>query len=216
MTERAKSSYRARRMEKRKGGAGYTGPPLPRNRLARIPTAMPENLTVPPSFRTPADRAAAAYRAHYDLLRFLAQQRFRIPVDEVPGVIHDVFIAFMQSEAKIARTEADERSWLVGAVCNASRYYWRKHRGEELPADIESYIDPCAVAEDAITRLTVAGVLRRLPERCRDLLKRRYAEGYTPEEIATWQALTRGSAKNLISKCLFAARAAFERLRRSR
>ena len=160
-------------------------------------------------------RAEAAYRAHYDLLRFIVARRFKIPADEVCGVIHDVFISFIRHEARVAQSPADERAWLVGGVCNASRYYWRKHRGEELPADIEEYIDPTAVADDAMTRLLLADVLRRLPERCRDLLRKRYSEGYTPDEIATMESLARGSAKNLISKCLLAARAAFCRLRRT-
>jgi RNA polymerase sigma factor (sigma-70 family) len=162
-----------------------------------------------------SQRAEAAYRSHYDLLRFIAARRFKIPSDEVCGVIHDVFVSFMRHEGKIGRSTADERAWLVGCVCNASRYYWRKHRNEELPPDIETYIDPKSVAEDASTRLLLADVLRHLPERCRDLLRKRYVEGYSIDEIAAMESLARGSAKNLISKCLLAARAAFYRLRRT-
>jgi RNA polymerase sigma factor (sigma-70 family) len=164
-----------------------------------------------------SERAAAAYRAHYDLLRFIATQRFRVPADDVRGIVHDVFIAFLRNEAKIAATEQDERSWLVGTTCNTCRYYWRK-RGDDnhAPPTLDDPIDPVAVADEAERRLLLAGVLRRLPERCRELLIRRYSEGYTPEEIAAWQSLKHGSAKNLISKCLLAARAAFHRLLRQR
>lgn len=158
-------------------------------------------------------RAAAAYRAHYDLLRFIATQRFRIPQDDVRGVVHDVFIAFLRNETKITATEQDERSWLVGTTCNPCRYYWRKHGDDShAPPTLNHPIDPVTVAEEAERRLLLAGVLRRLPERCRELLVRRYGEGYTPEEIAAWQSLKHGSAKNLISKCLLAARVAFHRL----
>jgi DNA-directed RNA polymerase specialized sigma24 family protein len=55
----------------------------------------------------------------------------------------------------------------------------------------------------------LATVLRKIPERCRDLLRRRYVEGYTPQEIATDEDLTSGSARNLLSKCLLAARRLF-------
>lgn len=166
---------------------------------------------------TESARAAAAYRAHYDLLRFIATQRFRVPPDEVRGIVHDVFVAFLRNEAKITATERDERSWLVGTTCNTCRYYWRK-RGDDrhAPPLLNDPIDPVAVANEAERRLLLAGVLRRLPERCRELLLRRYAEGYTPEEIAAWQSIKHGSAKNLISKCLLAARAAFHRLLRQR
>jgi len=174
---------------------------------------MPDATNTEPLLRS--ERVEAAYRAHYDLLRFIAARRFRIPADEVCGIIHDVFVSFIRHEAKVARSPSDERAWLIGGVCNASRYYWRKHRGEELPPDVEEYVDPTSVADDAITRLFLADVLRRLPERCRELLRKRYSEGYTPDEIAEMASLARGSAKNLISKCLLAARAAFCRLRRT-
>jgi len=162
-----------------------------------------------------AQRAEAAYRAHYDLLRFIVARRFRIPPDEVCGVIHDVFVSFLRHAERVEQSPADERAWLIGGVCNASRYYWRKHRGEALPPDIDDYIDPAAVADETNSRLLLAGVLRRLPERCRNLLRKRYSEGYTPDEIAAAESLARGSAKNLISKCLLAARAAYGRLQRT-
>jgi len=189
---------------------------LARRRCARAPASMTAK-TNEPGIATASERAAAAYRAYYDLLRFIATQRFRIPPDDVRGIVHDVFVAFLRNEAKIAVTERDERSWLVGTTCNTCRYYWRKRSDDSHPPPtLNDPIDPVAVADEAERRLLLAGVLRGLPERCRELLIRRYGEGYTPEEIAAWQSIKHGSAKNLISKCLLAARAAFHRLLRRR
>jgi RNA polymerase sigma factor (sigma-70 family) len=213
MTRRPRSSHRAQREGWRGDRDGYTQVAPARLSPLGAPAAMPTETNAEPQLLP--QRAEAAYRAHYDLLRFIVARRFKIPADEVCGVIHDVFVSFIRHEAKVAQSTADERAWLVGGVCNASRYYWRKHRGEELPPDIEEYVDPTAVADDAITRLLLADVLRRLPERCRELLRKRYSEGYTSDEIATMESLARGSARNLISKCLLAARAAFCRLRRT-
>jgi RNA polymerase sigma factor (sigma-70 family) len=213
MTRCPKSSHRAEQEGRIRHLGGYTQAEPARLVPLGAPFAMPDDTNADPLLRS--QRAEAAYRAHYDLLRFIAARRFKIPTDEVCGVIHDVFVSFIRHEARITRSPADERAWLIGGVCNASRYYWRKHRGEELPPDIEEYVDPTSVAEHAITRLLLADVLRRLPERCRDLLRKRYSEGYTPDEIAAMASLARGSAKNLISKCLLAARAAFCRLRRT-
>jgi len=213
MTRRPRSSHGVKQEGRRGDRGGYTHDAPARLSPLGALFAMPNDTNA--ELPHHSQRAEIAYRAHYDLLRFIAARRFRIPADEVCGVIHDVFVSFIRHEAKVAQSPADERAWLVGGVCNASRYYWRKHRGEELPADIEEYIDPAAVADDAIARLLLADVLRRLPERCRDLLRKRYSEGYTPDEIATMESLARGSAKNLISKCLLAARAAFCRLRRT-
>jgi RNA polymerase sigma factor (sigma-70 family) len=213
MTQRPKSSHPLREEGPVGFFGGYTyGAPVrfgpPGARFAMLETTNAEALL-------PSERVEAAYRAHYDVLRFIAARRFKIPTDEICGIIHDVFLSFIRNQARVGHTLADERAWLVGGVCNASRYYWRKHRGEGLPPDIAEYVDPSAVAEDAISRLLLAGVLRSLPERCRELLRKRYSEGYTPDEIAVLASLARGSAKNLISKCLLAARAAFCRLRRT-
>jgi RNA polymerase sigma factor (sigma-70 family) len=166
------------------------------------------------------ERAAAAYRANYDLLWFLVTRRFRIAPDDAREVIHDVFVAFIRNEKKITASAADERSWLVGATCNSCRYYWRTRksinlRQEELPEELlHTRVDPIVVADSVIARVLLARVLRDLPERCRDVLRRRYSEGHTSEEIAEWQAVKRGSAKNLISKCLMVARVAFKQLTR--
>lgn len=213
MTRRPKSSHRAKVERRITAVHRYTQCAPARVSPLGTPLPMLDATNTEPLLRS--QRAEAAYRAHYDLLRFIAARRFKIPADEVCGVIHDVFVSFIRHEARVTQSPADERAWLIGGVCNASRYYWRKHRGEELPANIEEYVDPTSVAEDAITRLLLADVLRRLPERCRDLLRKRYSEGYTPDEIAAMASLARGSAKNLISKCLLAARAAFWRLRRT-
>jgi RNA polymerase sigma factor (sigma-70 family) len=160
----------------------------------------------------PGSRAAAAYQNYYSLLEYVATRKFRVPPEDARGVIHDVFVSFIRSDSKIGRSPKDERSWLVGATCNASRYYWRKQRADEVPADLLEPIDPVALAESAIARVVVARVLHGLDARCRDVLRGRYAEGKTPEEIARAQTLKYGSAKNLITKCLEAARVALHRL----
>jgi RNA polymerase sigma factor (sigma-70 family) len=165
-----------------------------------------------PDTESPGVRAAAAYQNYYSLLEYVATRKFRVPPEDARAVIHDVFVSFIRNHLKIRRSPQDERSWLVGATCNASRYYWRKHRAGEVPADLLEPIDPVALAEAAIARVLVARVLDGLDARCREVLHGRYVEGKTPEEIAQAQTLKYGSAKNLITKCLEAARVALHRL----
>src|ERR1700756_4052007 len=83
-----------------------------------------------PREMTTRDRVAAAYDAHYDVMRYIAAQRFRVPPSEIRPLIHDVFVRFMRATATIG----DERSWLVAAVSNACRNYWRDRKPtEDLP-----------------------------------------------------------------------------------
>jgi RNA polymerase sigma factor (sigma-70 family) len=173
---------------------------------------MPTGPDLPPS--SSSQRAAAAYVAHRRLLTYIARKKFHICDEgEVLALIHDVFLAFIRNEQKIRPTAEDERAWLVGTTCNASRYYWRKRGGDDASPDIpDQPCDPAAVADDAVLRMTLERVLNEIPERCRKVLRLKYAEGYTSEELATSEAVSCGSARNLVSRCLLEARVAFERL----
>jgi len=151
----------------------------------------------------PRDRVAAAYDAHYDVLRFIAAQRFRVPPADVRPLIHDVFVAFIRHSAAID----DERSWLVAAVSNACRNYWRDLKPtEELP----DLTDTARVGEDVSARVDVVRLLRSIPERCRTVLWLRYIDGLSPEEIAARCAASTsgGYGRQLIHRCLQTVREA--------
>src|SRR5688500_8004190 len=79
-----------------------------------------------PALAAAEDPVAEAYRTHYPLLSYLATQRFRLPEQDVQAVIHEVFAAFLRDRAWVI----DVRGWLVGAMCNRCRLYWRS-RGRE-------------------------------------------------------------------------------------
>jgi RNA polymerase sigma factor (sigma-70 family) len=148
------------------------------------------------------DRVAAAYDAHYETMRFIAAQKFRIPPADVRPLIHDVFLAYMRHVAAIG----DDRGWLVTATKNACMNYWRDtKRGEPLPDDL---VNPRRLAEDVAARLDVANVFRRLPKHCRGVLWRRYVEGAEPGEIAIGLSKKRTYGRQIVHRCLRAAREA--------
>src|SRR6266568_5479292 len=73
------------------------------------------------------------YTNHRKLLLFIACRKFRMPESDAEGLIQEVFLSFLQVGTPIH----DVRSWLVAAMCNASRHYWRAQgRTESLPDDI--------------------------------------------------------------------------------
>jgi len=149
------------------------------------------------------DRVAAAYDAHYDVLRFIAARRFHVPTADIRPLIHDVFVSFMRHSEGIG----DERGWLVTAVCNACRNYWRDRKpAEELP----ELSDSARLAEDVGARIDVARLLRCVPPRCRTVLWLRYIDGLSTEEIAKRCASSRsgGYGRQLVHRCLEAVRRA--------
>src|SRR5207244_3008642 len=90
--------------------------------------------------------------------------------------MQEVFIAYMQTEAKVENTKA----WLVAAMCNASRHYWRTQaRTESLPENIGDHSDPVThgLADRFAIMLTLRQALRYLQPRCRETLYLHYFEG---------------------------------------
>lgn len=151
------------------------------------------------------------YRLHFNLLRYLACQRFRIPEGDAENLIHEVFVGYLSSVSQIR----DVRSWLVGAMCNASRNYWRGHgRLEALPADYGKRSDPASddLDESVAIRITIRETLSRMHQKCRDTLRLRYYDGCSAIEVARQLDTTSGYAEKLISKCLKRAHEIYVRL----
>jgi RNA polymerase sigma factor (sigma-70 family) len=152
-------------------------------------------------------RVEAAYEGTYDLLRFIASRRFRIPECDVRPLIHDVFVAFMRSAAAIG----DDRRWLATATINACRNYWRD-RKEASPLP-DTLLDVRGLTDDAGARVDVALLLAHLSPRCRDVLRLRYVQGLASAEIASRCDTSSGYIRILVHRCLRAARAALLRKR---
>jgi len=77
------------------------------------------------------DRAAAAeenfravYEENFAFLSSIAANKFRVPDTEAETLAHEVFLTYLRK----SETIADLRSWLIGAICHASRHYWRANR----------------------------------------------------------------------------------------
>ena len=97
--------------------AGDVTPPASRTRNEK--TAARAAAPVP---STPAaDDVEALYLEHRNLLLYVACRKFRIPDCDAENLIQEVFLSFLQTGTKIDNI----RAWLVAAMCNASRHYWR-------------------------------------------------------------------------------------------
>lgn len=154
------------------------------------------------------ERTSAAYESHYEVLRFIAAQRFRVPAADVRPLIHDVFVRYMRHVAVIG----DDRGWLITATRNACLNYWRDAKpGTPLP---DVLLDPRALRDDVAVRLDLARVLRRVPKHCRKVLWRRYVDGAEPGDIAAELSKKRTYGRQMVHRCLSAAREALASFRR--
>ena len=79
-------------------------------------------VTTEPAVQTSAEeRFTAIYEKHFPLLAAIAVHKFRVPDTEAETLAHEVFLTYLRKSDTIL----DLRGWLIGAICHASRHYWR-------------------------------------------------------------------------------------------
>jgi len=143
------------------------------------------------------------YEANFDLLVNLSVRKFRVPFEDAQAVAHEVFLSYLKHREEIR----DLHRWLVGAICNASRYYWRKHGRNNDQIDAEfaaSQVDPATtnILETLPARIAAGEVLAGLPPRYQHILRLRYFDGYSIKEIAEELGVTSKYTQKLVSKIL--------------
>jgi RNA polymerase sigma factor (sigma-70 family) len=146
------------------------------------------------------DAFEALYSEYGLLLRSIAMRRYGIPPDDAEALTHDTFIAYLQRHTRIQEL----KPWLMGAVCNAAKHYWRDRKREApLPENVEETIDPAAncAADSWAWRITVAGLVARLGSQCRETLTRYYWADESKEAIAATLSLSPGYVLHLLSSC---------------
>jgi RNA polymerase sigma factor (sigma-70 family) len=148
-----------------------------------------------------ADDVEALYIQHRKLLLYVACRKFRIPESDAESLTQEVFLSFLQNGTKIDNV----RAWLVAAMCNASRHFWRASgRTESLPDDFNDHSDPESVglADQFAMRMTVHQALDYLQPRCRETLYLHYFEGRSANDVARELETTNRYAEKLIHNCL--------------
>ena len=148
-----------------------------------------------------ADDVERLYIEHRTLLLYVACRKFRIPDCDAENRIQEVFLSFLQTGTKIDNV----RAWLVAAMCNASRHYWRASgRTESLPEDFNDHSDPDShgLAEQYARDMTIRQALDYLQPRCRETLWLHYFEGRSAADVARELETTNRYAEKLIHNCL--------------
>jgi RNA polymerase sigma factor (sigma-70 family) len=166
---------------------------------AKVQTRAVSEPAPPPSQQ--ADDVETLYIQHRTLLLYVACRKFRIPDSDAENLIQDVFLSFLQTGTKIDNV----RAWLVAAMCNASRHYWRAQaRTESLPDDFNDHSDPGShgLADQFARKLTLRQALDYLQPRCRETLWLHYFEGRSAGDVARELETTNRYAEKLIHNCL--------------
>ena len=146
------------------------------------------------------------------LLLYIAAVKFRVPDPDCEPLLHDVLLSFMSATTHIEHP----RTWLIAAMCNASRAYWRN--SIRVAAVETARLDDIADREDALNvdmlerELLVRAILQRLSVRDHLVLRLHYFECLTVTEIATRLRTTKRYATKLVSKALRRVRAEYRKV----
>jgi RNA polymerase sigma factor (sigma-70 family) len=149
----------------------------------------------------PPDDVGELYVRHRPLLLHIACRKFRIGETEAESLLQEVFVSFMTTTTKVENVKA----WLVAAMCNASRHYWRgQGKTESLPEDFEDQCDPKtnSFAEQVAMEITMRQAMDYLQPRCRETLHLHYFEGRSAVDVAEKLETTSRYAEKLIHNCL--------------
>ena len=172
--------------------------------LMTVANSVPEiePATAAPVFATDDEfDFESIYEEHLPILVSIAIRRFGIPECDAQTLAHEIFVDFLLKGATIV----DQRGWLIGAICNASRYYLRtRARAEPLPDTFAEEPDPhlARVLEMWPDQLAARQAFSRVTARCQLVLRLRYLEGYSVPELARELGITKRYAAKLVSECL--------------
>jgi RNA polymerase sigma factor (sigma-70 family) len=157
------------------------------------------------------------YEKHFSLLVAVAIRKFQIPPDDAEALAHEVFLSYLKRKDEIR----DLQKWLLGAICNASRYYWRQHGRNIEQLDVELAAerpDPAStnILDLMMAKIAAGEALAGLPPRWQHILRLRYFEGYSINEIAEHLGVTAKYTQKLVTKCLRRAEEIFNALEKPR
>jgi RNA polymerase sigma factor (sigma-70 family) len=135
------------------------------------------------------------YGELYPLLVNVGVSKFGIAEDDSRALANEVFVDYLSKSDRVY----SHRSFLVAAMCNASRYYLRvQARTTSLPEE-----EPHRVERGDVTdALAAKQALDCLTPRCQFALRLRYFEGYTVPEIAAEFRTSVKYAEKVVRECL--------------
>ena len=144
----------------------------------------------------------AVYIQYFPLLAQIAVFKFQVPDTEAETLVHDVLIGYLRRSEEIIEL----RPWLIGAICYASRHFWRLN-GRILDGDPDAEldrVDPASlrILDSLPDQIAAREALECLSPRCQEVLHMRYFEGCTIAEVAARLGVKTKYAQKLITKCL--------------
>lgn len=128
---------------------------------------------------------------------------YRIPPDDAEDVVQQALLALLYQWDRVR----DPECWLIGTLKRHCLMYWRKNRRRiDIAVDstlLEWLSQPVAPSQERTDMLCdLDNLLKRLPRRCRSLLRLRFLMGFEPLEIAERLSYSPSSIGKITHRCL--------------
>ena len=131
--------------------------------------------------------------------------RFRIPGQDAEDLLQETLLLYFTKQAAVR----DPAAWISTTLRHRCVIYWRRRRrsllqtlDEVLIESLDSGVEP----EQTRRQLTcdLSHAIARLPERCRAILKLRYALDRDGREVADRLGYQESSIRQVTNRCLSA------------
>jgi RNA polymerase sigma factor (sigma-70 family) len=147
------------------------------------------------------------------LLLVIAARKFNVPEADCENLVQDAMLALL---ARLGERVENPRGFLIGAICNACRAYWRERtRGNHVEGTRLEAVATVTVASEADRiehELVMRRVLSRLSPADREVLRLHYYEQLTAREVAERLHVTHRYAEKRIVEALRHARIVYTEL----
>jgi RNA polymerase sigma-70 factor (ECF subfamily) len=135
--------------------------------------------------------------------------------DVADDIVQETWLTAVRRIRRFDPTRASFLTWLRGIAANVRRNHTRKERriaGVRSSTNGEAAVDPAAAANQQDRAEAIAEVLDVLSERQEAVLRAKYFDGLTVEEIAQAWSETPKAVESLLSRARAAFRERFERV----
>lgn len=188
-----------------------------------------KNVTRPPNSMQASDESLVEAAQKGDLQAFLAlydrylpvvynRVRYTVPVQDVEDVTQEVFFALMKSLNNF-QGKSRFSTWVRSLVNHRVADYYRSRRPPEeaLDPDLRSQPTSHTLHSDGREHgsddlILIRSALYRLPEKYREVLLLRFADGLQFSEVAEQMGLSLDAAKSLFRRAIVALRKEWEEL----
>jgi RNA polymerase sigma factor (sigma-70 family) len=131
--------------------------------------------------------------------------RFSVPYQDWEDLLQDCLLGLVRDRARVV----SPKRWLLGAVANRCRMYWRSRRRDLVEAVDTAMLEEVARPAEPDDRRVglnrdLTAAISGLPVHCRSILRLRYGLDRDSCEVATALGYSPGSIRQVTNRCLYA------------